>query len=341
MKNSSWYSIPFLCLLNLSFINCSGDNDGINQPPVADFTVNDMIDTYHLVSSATDADSDVLTYEWKSDSELISINDPKNKNAYFELPEINEPKTIDISHIVYDGQTYVTATRDIQLPILTNIRSWGLGRVLEREVSNDVDYDWYMDQRGTGPHSIKNCGPTTATMAIKWFDQEFSKTPEDARNLTGPTGNWWNTHNIINYLNKYSVHNITIDLKDENSLIFELENGNIIILCLDMYYVRNATNDQWHIDKFYRTQEPESGHFIILKGYKLVDGQLFFEAYDSGSWGAVYKDNSFKGKNRYYRYIDLEKATDLWWDYAIIVSKEKFKSSHGVDTAKILHKYGR
>jgi len=180
-----------------------------------------------------------------------------------------------------------------------------------------------------------------ATMVIKWFEKEFSKTPEDARNSIHPAGGWWYTGDILNYLNKYSVHNATIELEDAKSLTDELEKGNIIILCLDMYFVRNAANDQWHIDKFYKTLNSEWGHFILLKGYKLVYNQLFFEVYDSNSLGAVYNDNSLKGKERYYRFSDLDKATNLWWDYAIIVSKEKFKTSHGVDTEKIKHKYGK
>lgn len=338
MKNYYLHFITFL--LSLSFINCTEDG-GIDQPPVADFDIRDRIDKYDLKSSATDVDSDILSYEWQSDSEIISINDSKKKNANFKLPEIYESKTIGISHTVYDGKTYATVKKDIQLPILTEIRRWGLGKVLEIENSNNTDYDWYMDQWGTGPYSNDNCGPTTVTMAIKWFDKQFSKTPKDARNTYHSSGGWWYTGDITNYLNKYSVNHSTIELKSPEQLIDELDNGNIIILCLDMFYIRNSLNNQWRIDKFYTTRNAQWGHFIILKGYKLVDKQLFFEAYDSYSMNARYGDNSLKGKDRYYRFSDLDKATNLWWDYAIIVSKEKFKSSHGVDTEKIIHKYGK
>ena len=128
-------------ILYLTF-SCSEDN-AINNPPIADFEIEDRIDTYYLRTSATDSDNDILSYEWKSESEIISINDSKKKNANFKLPALNESKTISLSHTVYDGQTYVTAHKDIQLPILTEIRSWGLGRELKKGVSNNVDYDWY------------------------------------------------------------------------------------------------------------------------------------------------------------------------------------------------------
>jgi len=105
-----------------------------------------------------------------------------------------------------------------------------------------------------------------------------------------------------------------------------------------MNYIRISRNDQWHSDKFYNNNV--GGHFIILKGYKLVDHELFFEVYDSNSFGTVYNDRSLKGKDRYYRFSDLDKATSIWWDYAIIVSRESSKSPIGVDTKKIIHKYG-
>lgn len=340
MKIFSKYFILFFSLLCLCSINCTED-EGINQPPIADFEIIDRIDSYILISSATDVDNDNLSYEWKSDSEIISINDSNRKKANFMLPEIDESKTIGISHVVYDGETYATVKKDMQLPVLTEVRRWGLGNILEGEFSNNVDYDWYYDQSGTGPHSDVNCGPTTVTMAIKWFDEQFSKTPEDARKFYKSSGGWWGTSNITGYLDKYSVNNSTIELNNADSLIDEIEKGNIIILCLDMFYIRNSTNDRWRIDKFYSTRDANWGHFIILKGYKLVNNQLFFEVYDSNSFGARYFDRSFKGKDRYYRFSDIDRATNIWWDYAIIVSKEEFKSTHGVDTEKIVHKYGK
>jgi len=326
-------------ILYLTF-SCAEDNEIINHPPIADFEISDRIDTYYLISSTTNLDRDILSYEWKSDSEIISINDSKKKNAYFKLPALNESQTIGLSHTVYDGQVYVTAHKEIQLPILTEIRSWGLGRVLEKEFSNNVDYDWYMDQWHTGQHSDLNCGPTTVTMAIKWYDKEFSEKPEDARNTYRPHGGWWFTNDITNYLDKYSVNNSIIELNNPDSLINELEKGNIIILCLDMNYISLSQTYQWHIDKFYSTRNKEWGHFIILKGYKLVDNELIFEVYDSFSFGAAYNDFSLKGKDRYYRFSELDKATNNWWDYAIIVSKESSKSPIGLDAKKIIHKYG-
>ena len=329
----------FSVILYVAF-SCSEDNDIINHPPNADFEVTDWIDKYYLISSTTDSDNDVLSYEWTSESEIISIRNSKNKTAYFKLPTLNESKTIGINHIVYDGQAYNTAYKTIQLPILTDIRRWGLGRILEKEISNNVDYDWYLDQQNTGLYSEDNCGPTTVTMALKWYNKQFSGNAEDARNTYRSSGGWWYTADITNYLKKFSVNHYILELNNSDTLINELEKGNIIILCLDMSYIQESTNDEWRVDKFYSSRYGGAGHFIILKGYKLVDNQLFFETYDSYSLGAFYEDKSLKGKDRYYRFIDIDKATNNWWDYAIIVSKDSSKSSIGLDSEKIIHTYG-
>ena len=325
-------------ILYLTF-SCSEDNEIIYHPPIADFEISDRIDTYYLITSPKNPDNDILSYEWRSESEIISINDSKKKNANFKLPALNESKTIELSHTVYDGQTYVTAHKDIQLPILTEIRSWGLGRELKKEISNNVDYDWYLDQGNTGLYSEDNCGPSTVTMALKWYNKQFSESPEDARNTYRLSGGWWYTDDITNYLKKFSVNHYILELNNSDTLINELEKGNIIILCLDMGYIPKSINDEWRVDRFYTTQA-QAGHFILLKGYKLVDNQLFFEVYDSNSFGAFYKDKSLKGRDRYYRFIDIDIATNNWWDYAIIVSKDNSKSSIGLDSEKIIHKYG-
>jgi hypothetical protein len=109
-----------------------------------------------------------------------------------------------------------------------------------------------------------------------------------------------------------------------------------------MFYVRKETQSDFRIDKFYHTNEPGWGHFIVLKGFRLVDGNLFFEAYDPYSLGNTYTDQSFKGKNRYYRAEDIDYATQVWWDYAIVVGEnESAGRKITVDPSKIIHKPGR
>ena len=121
-------------------------------------------------------------------------------------------------------------------------------------------------------------------MALKWYNKQFSKSPKDARNTYRSSGGWWHTGDITNYLKDFSVNHYILELNNSDTLINELEKGNIIILCLDMGYIPKSINDEWRVDRFYTTQA-QAGHFILLKGYKLVDNQLFFEVYDSNSFG--------------------------------------------------------
>ena len=96
--------------------------------------------------------------------------------------------------------------------------SWGLGENLTAEHSNDVGYEWYIDQGNTGQHAHENCGPACATMAIKWVDPTFTGITEDARNTYLPEGGQWHTSDIRNYLNDYNISNYVTTLSDADDL---------------------------------------------------------------------------------------------------------------------------
>jgi hypothetical protein len=56
------------------------------------------------------------------------------------------------------------------------------------------------------------------------------------------------------------------------------------------------------VDRYY---DEGFDHYIILKGYKQVDGELFFEVYDPWDPGGTYPGGTPDGENRYYRYEDI------------------------------------
>ncbi len=332
----------FICIVGLFLLfSCSEDEEENHLAPQADFTYSDQIDKFVLTSTSDDTDYDLLSYQWSSESQLITIDNASSKMASFDIPELTESIEITIEHIVCDEFLCGTVNKSIQVPVWTEIRQWGLGRYLEASLSNNVDYEWYMDQMNTGTYSNVNCGPATVTMAIKWVDEAFEKTPEDARNTYRPGGGWWYTDDIINYLNSYSISNITLSMNESDLLIDELEKNNIIILCLDMYYISDQVKDEWRINRFYVVDDKEWGHFIVIKGYKKVDNQILYEVYDPYSFGATYNDQTLKGRNRYYKRDEIDDATENWWNFAIIVSKSPVKSTKGVNVHEIEHKYGR
>jgi hypothetical protein len=200
--------------------------------------------------------------------------------------------------------------------------AWGLGTQLIANTSLDKTYSWYIDQYTTGTYWDVNCGPTSATMAIKWADPTFSKTVVDARNTYRSTGGWWYTTDVANYLNLDGINWQYTSLSDGYQTMMKyLDQGDILILCLDNYYLTYNSNPVQHVGKFYTVSAPGSGHFIVIKGYKNVNNNIYFDAYDPWSIGATYSDGSgLKGLDRYYTSANLSQATAVWWDYAIIIA---------------------
>jgi hypothetical protein len=340
-SNQRLMDVLKLFFIVLLLFSCNKEDNGVNTTPKADFSFSDKLDYFELKSTSVDADGDKLTYEWISTDDKVEIHNPYAANIYIYLPELSDTQQVAIQLIVNDDQSSDSVTKYITLPKTTEERLFGLGMNLKYAHCNNVNYDWYSDQMNTGIYSAVNCGPTSVSMALKWVDPDFDKTPEDARNTYRTGGGWWYTDDIINYLNLYSANNFTIDITHIDSVQRQLDDGHIAILCLDIYYVRFQSNPSWHVDKFYFTSNTGSGHFIVIKGYKVVDHITYYEVYDPASMGASYSDHTLKGKDRYYRSEDLNSAVLNWWKYAIIVSKSNSKSAIiGVDTDQIIHKPG-
>jgi hypothetical protein len=228
------------------------------------------------------------------------------------------------------------------------LQTWGLGNYKGEEESNERNYEWYLDQANTGLYSSINCGPTSTTMAAKWAVPSFSKVPADARAAYRPEDGWWRTTDIDSYLNDNNIQHYfdalnTTETGTQQVLRSKIDAANIVILCLDMFYIRSEFNVLYRTDKFYTTSGTGWGHFIVVKGYKIVDGQFWFEVYDPYSLGMCYADNVLKGRNRYYRSADIFTATSKWWNYTIVITPTGTKKaiSAGLDPATIPVQIGR
>lgn len=203
----------------------------------------------------------------------------------------------------------------------TDVVYQGLGNKVTAEKSLNKTYDFYIDQFDGSTYQSINCGPAVTTMAIKWSDSTFTKTSLNARNTIRPNGDWWFTNDVSDYLTRNGVANKYIKLDNfEQNIKEAIDDNNALILCLDMYYVSFNADIFKHTDKFYKTAAEKWGHFILVKGYKIVDGKFYLEAYDPYSETSKYTiDGTLKGKNRYYTSTDIKLATDVWWQYAIVV----------------------
>jgi len=231
------------------------------------------------------------------------------------------------------------------------LSSWGLGVSEESYHHQDRSCEWYIDQADTGAASANNCGPSSVTMAIKWYDRSFAKTAEDARNWSYDwRGNgWWFTTDIIDYLDLHSVPNTTSSYTDTDQLQGLVSVGKLLILCVDTGYLTQNANSTQRIDRFYSYA---GGHFIVVKGARSVSGSLLLEVYDPNNWHAAYIDGTPKGRNRHFRGDELTQAISNWWDYIIVVDapadggggKTLQQSSHWlkpVDPSTIEHACGK
>ena len=229
-----------------------------------------------------------------------------------------------------------------ETPFLSN---WGVGTTQNTYAHTDRPYDWYIDQADTGASASANCGPSSVTMGIKWYNQSFSKTAEDARNTYPRGGGWWYTSDIINYLNLYSVPNTTSSFTGTNQLMGLLSQSNLVILCISTAYLTLDTTSEYRVRRFYSFA---GGHFIVVKGYRKVDNAVFFEVYDPNNWHAVYADKTLKGRNRLYQAGELANAIINWWDYLIVIppssggggSAKMSEWLKPVDPANIVHMWG-
>lgn len=229
-------------------------------------------------------------------------------------------------------QTLLTGT-----PLFTDsqLTSWGLGSTVIEYHKNDRNYEWYIDQIKTGTHGYINCGPASVTMALKWINKSFNKTSADARATYRPTGGWWFTSDIINYLKLHKAYHdvmeVSTDFTQFRNLLID---GHLLILCLNMKDIPHNPAPKEHTHSFYKSV---TGHFIIIKGYMVIDNKIYFEAYDPFSINRFYPESDQKwpkGKDRYYLWEDLQKAIKSWWNYAIIVKDKKYGDSKSLSHGK-------
>lgn len=200
---------------------------------------------------------------------------------------------------------------------LDTLKEWGIKGYVHSWVSNNRDYEWYIDQMNTGSYSNNNCGPAVATMAVDWANKDLHNTADEARKRYLLSGGWWTTGTVQSYLTDYGTPykvDFILDVKEEIKDV--INSGDIGILCINATYL-NYGNYGEREGLYY---SPSYGHFIIVKGYIETDSKFYIEAYDPYSNNSKNSDGSFKGKDRYYDIKYLENAIRNRWDYVIRVS---------------------
>ncbi|QEC79592.1 hypothetical protein [Mucilaginibacter ginsenosidivorax] len=248
-------------------------------------------------------------------------------NAFIGSNTIKSGDVIDFSKTVTltikstDNKQSVAYT----ILVVNELFYQGLGFHLDAEKTAEKNYDIYLDQFDSGPFSPINCGPTVITMAMRWSDSTFKLSPKDARQAIKPTGGWWTTADMEYYMRGTGIYNDTYPLTDIESTITQIiDNGDVGILCLDMFYVGLNTANEQHTNKFYNTDGKDWGHFLLVKGYKKVDSKFYLEVNDPYSRGDRYITpdamGQYKGKSRFYESSGIKQSADIWWPYILVIA---------------------
>ena len=103
-----------------------------------------------------------------------------------------------------------------------------------------------------------------------------------------------------------------------------IDKNQVIILCLDMFFVGYDDLANQHVNKFYLTSAPGWGHFLLVKGYKQTTSNFYLEVYDPYSQGLEYYPSIIphepRGQDRYYTSTDIKTATNTWNPYAYVIA---------------------
>jgi hypothetical protein len=248
------------------------------------------------------------------------------------------------SAVTYTIEAEDGTRADWQIRIESNSAEIGLGKVTTAEKRTRRVYEWFVDQERTGRYSARNGGAACAVMAAYWSDVSYIGSAEAYRkeldsirfertkndpNGTWPPGTSLFTTDLMDFFDSRRVQWKIAELRDKGQTIREcLDKEYILVVCVDMNLLPYNSNIYQYTNRFYQTDGFSAGHFLVIKGYKEVDGTLWFEAYDPYSAGQKYPVNGeVKGKNRYYSAEHLSRAADLWWDYAYVIAQKPFSVS--------------
>ena len=153
-------------------------------------------------------------------------------------------------------------------------------------------------------------------MAGMWTDQDFPIQPEDARAAFRPQGGWWYSEDINNSLELYGISYDLVEIKDAFTLRSIIDSGKIALINNSMNYIPYTTDETLRVGRFYTF---DSGHYLIVKGYVLVDDKIYFEMYDPNNWWMTYADGTPMGKNRYYDSESLLMSLFNWYPIAVAI----------------------
>lgn len=258
---------------------------------------------------------------------LTSCDRLSSVSSSLEHSEASHDSSLSLDDSSANSASEVISSEDtsseVELPpeaarLVANSEAWGLGTTVTKYITNDCDYEWYVDQYNTGEYWYENCGPTSVEMAGRFYNRDFTHTASEARSLYWPNGGWWYDNNISASLTLFEVAYTTFTIATAKSLTTVLDEGNIALVNPTMELVKQEEDETHHSGLYYI---PGTGHYLIVKGYVVVDDEMFFEIYDPWSVDMRYDDGALKGKDRYYDAKSFLNAITRWYTKAYAINK--------------------
>ena len=330
----------FLLVAGTTFFACQSDdngNTGLSGTDIIAFSISG----YESANAEINATNHTIYLQLPANvtsgsglCPLFSLSEGATASIRDE-EQISGSTTVNFNRVVTYTITAENGTEtDWKVSVTNNDYTidWGLGHFLADEYAENgaAPDGFYLQQHNTGDYSNDNCGPACAVMAARWAtNSSYSGTVEMARNeiehSSVDNGVAWFPQDILRYL---SSHDFNASLRQlptiENQFVDfvteELQNGHLLIICLNMSYVTldNSGRDNNRVNKFY---PGEIGHFLVVKGYKIVDGVVWIEVNDPWGLDLKYADGTYKGNNRYYRAGELSMATANHQTNAVVISR--------------------
>lgn len=176
---------------------------------------------------------------------------------------------------------------------------------------------------------ISNCGPISALMLEKYskpkrkiinLRNEIKKARSivSVKKKQNSSYGWWRMDDVKKYLSNsnviFSSKKIprTLSVEDnEKYIISVLERGSVMLINVNMNDIPRGST----INKPYVTFPllgKAWGHFLVIVGYKEINGKIFFDIHDS---------YSKKGRNRLFSGLNIVKAIKHYNHEIISVSK--------------------
>ena len=175
-------------------------------------------------------------------------------------------------------------------------------------------------------HAVASAGRLVERLLrLAELEKATTMLSDEIERSTVDNGVAWFPQDILKYL---SAHDFDVSMSQlptiESQFVEfvsnELREGRLLIICLNMKYVSldNSGKDNNRVNKFY---PGEIGHFLVVKGYKTVDGVVWMEVNDPWGLDLKYADGTYKGNNRYYRAGELAVATANHQTNVVVVNR--------------------